>query len=552
MAQPQRRSNANHHDRPFNRPFEKLGSLVNPQPVRKPSLPNLYTIGQDGVDHINVNYDGLTELGYALHQNSEFHFIHNLFGPFFTIEGFYRWLSCETDQHEFRTFNAAHCAQLAKRTTNHVYVPNLPFLVMDATLQKINTYPDLRDALGASTLPFDSYRYTYDNVNGQRVATRVRFRNASWVVEGLTVIRKAIQDGVEPDLGFLLDDKRAYETLVEKAKRSILPEEQLSFVERKRREQRIRVEPVKPVEVVKPVEPVAVETVKPKIIPNPPGTGKQAMKKKRRLERERLAAEAEKDKSTNDGVVLMPVSVEGTSVDGPNVVTMDIQSVCNNVLDEDRDVMVEAALNISGIETPDALKEMQDEAMKGPNFTGVCPGISTGDIGVGYVGEFAITDIGIDPQKIKPLTAEEIAGLQDMLNGLRAGADDRAEFGTSVAFPAHVNGPDRIDAGVGIPDDCCDSYLTYVNDVAAIAGLNQTSAALPEAVEIGTSPAFPIYAIDSSPAALPEAVVITEATTNFGSFGIPSQPSFVAESTPVSVDKVEEAKPDESSEQESH
>lgn len=545
MAQPQRRSNANHHDRPFNRPFEKLGSLVNPQPVRKPSLPNLYTIGQDGVDHINVNYDGLTELGYALHQNSEFHFIHNLFGPFFTIEGFYRWLSCETDQHEFRTFNAAHCAQLAKRTTNHVYVPNLPFLVMDATLQKINTYPDLRDALGASTLPFDSYRYTYDNVNGQRVATRVRFRNASWVVEGLTVIRKAIQDGVEPDLGFLLDDKRAYETLVEKAKRSILPEEQLSFVERKRREQRTRVEPVKPVEV--PVESVAVEAVKPKIIPNPPGTGKQAMKKKRRLERERLAAEAGKDKATSDVVALVPVSVEGASV-----VAVDIQSVCNNVLDENRDVamdqgIVEAALNMSGIETPDALKEMQDEAMKSPNFTGVCPGISTGDIGVEV--EFSSSDSpAVRQEAINKLTPEEVADFIDMVNVARA------EFGTSVAFPTHVDGPDRIDTGVGISKDS-DFYLTYVNNGSGIAGLgelDQTSAALPEAVEIGTSPAFQSYAIDSSAAALPESVVITEATTNFGSFGVPSQQSFVAESTPVSVDKVEEVKPDESSEQESH
>lgn len=519
----------------FNRPLEKLGTMLHrDEQPRRPNLPNLYTIGGDGVDHININFDGETELGQSLHQNAMFRFVHTLFGPFLTIEGFYRWLSSKTGDDEFRTLNGIQSSRFAKQTDNHNYVPNLRYFVMDATLQKINTYPELRAALVDSELPFDSYYYRFEIVNGKRTATRLRYKNAPWVIEGMNAIRKALKNGVEPNLDFLKDDEQEYQKQINTALKATLPTKVVNYMVRQEQEQ--------------------AEPVKPKLIPNPPGTGKKAKARARRAERDRLAAEAEKDKTANDAVALVPVSVEGTSVDGPNVVTMDIQSICNNVLDENRGVVVEAALNMSGIETPDALKEMNHGGLS------IIPMTHT---------PVRAEDVVVQPMS-GPMGTAEV--LQSMVVG-DGTAKPENKFGrgltSSILMLDDAPFQQRI-----VDPDCSDTVVigttVYPNSTNAISEPHSESEQpqtvndpidnwVTGAIEIGTSAACVVNEVDrndvgvggldQTSAAMPEAI---EATTNFGSFGVPSQQSFVTESIPVPVDKVEEVKPVEPSEQESH
>ena len=260
-------NNRNQSPAIFNRPFQKLGGIL-PRKAAPPKffLRNLYLIGEDGVDHININFNGMTDLGHALHQNAKLAFIHDLFGRFLTVEGFYRWLASETGDDQFRTLNGIQCSHYAKKTINRGYIANLRFLVVDATWQKVCTYPDLRKALGESELPFDSYYYVHDDVNGKQSNTRMRYKNALWVCEGLEEMRDAIRAGTEPDFSFLMDDQQEYDKMVRIAKKAVMPE--------------------KPAPVAKVEEKDPTEKPKEKLIPNPPGTGKKFLARQRRLARE--------------------------------------------------------------------------------------------------------------------------------------------------------------------------------------------------------------------------------------------------------------------------
>lgn len=260
-------NNRNQSPAIFNRPFQKLGGIL-PRKEAPPKffLRNLYLIGEDGVDHININFNGMTDLGHALHQNAKLAFIHDLFGRFLTVEGFYRWLASETGDDQFRTLNGIQCSHYAKKTINRGYIANLRFLVVNATWQKVCTYPDLRKALGESELPFDSYYYVHDDVNGKQSNTRMRYKNALWVCEGLEEMRDAIRAGTEPDFSFLMDDQQEYDKMVRIAKKAVMPE--------------------KPAPVAKVEEKDPSEKPKEKTIPNPPGTGKKFLARQRRLARE--------------------------------------------------------------------------------------------------------------------------------------------------------------------------------------------------------------------------------------------------------------------------
>lgn len=253
----------------FNRPFkEKLGGYFNKNQQNNHSnvLPNLYRIGADGVDHININYDGETDLGHALHQNSKFRFTHDLFGPFLTIEGFFRWLYSENGDDAFRDLDALRCSYLAKKTINRRFVPNLRYLVLDATWQKLNAYPELKEALGESILPLDSYYYYIDNNANVKSATRMRPFNATWMVEGIEVMRDNIKAGTEPNFEHLLDDPDEYDKMVRSVKSSIIPSKIQNILDGK-----------------------VTKVKQPRQIPNPPGTGKKAKAKARAIERQRLS-----------------------------------------------------------------------------------------------------------------------------------------------------------------------------------------------------------------------------------------------------------------------
>lgn len=188
------------------------------------SLPNIDTLGSDGVDHINIYSLGETDLGVALSQHALLQFNHNRFGPFLTVEGLWYWLRSVNGDDSFRNMKGNKARNYSKTIENHTYVPNFKYFIIDATLQKIKAYPELLKAVKESELRFDCYYY-YKGKDGHNNNTSIRIRpvSAGWIIAGMNAIREALQRDQEPDLEFLIDNKAELDKLDEKLRKTQAP-----------------------------------------------------------------------------------------------------------------------------------------------------------------------------------------------------------------------------------------------------------------------------------------------------------------------------------------
>lgn len=154
-----------------------------------------YAKANDGKDHINIHSVGSTPLGRLLSHFSHTPFKHDVYGPFYSMEGFYYYLrSGAVDA------TAGHMRYLsgyrAKREgTKLPYVANPHFEqeIMAANYQKILQHPNIMELFVASELPFDHY-YTFGE-NGIIIAPK----NADWLIEGFEDIRRTMHLGLVPD-----------------------------------------------------------------------------------------------------------------------------------------------------------------------------------------------------------------------------------------------------------------------------------------------------------------------------------------------------------------
>lgn len=181
----------------FNRqpPADKRGKDQNQQRQKvKSNLPHATNWIGDGEDHINLFYNAHTDLGRTLHPNSILEFEHPLFGRFNSVSSF--WDYIETGAKEQRLRFMGHAARReTKRKLEKVRVPNLEYMVLDACWERIRSYPDLKEALKNSELPFDLYR-TEGKLN-----IPVRMNDVGWLVEGMELIRRALKNEQHPNFG---------------------------------------------------------------------------------------------------------------------------------------------------------------------------------------------------------------------------------------------------------------------------------------------------------------------------------------------------------------
>lgn len=186
---------SNQLSKAFNRDIEKKN--YNNEPKRqkpKSNLPHAADWVGDGEDHINLFYGGVTDLGRTLHPNSILEFEHPLFGRFNSVSSF--WDYIETGAKEQRLRFMSHSVRReTKRKLEKVRVPNLEYMVLDACWERIRSYPDLKEALKNSELPFDLYR-TEGKLN-----IPVRMNEVSWLVEGMELIRRALKNDQHPNFG---------------------------------------------------------------------------------------------------------------------------------------------------------------------------------------------------------------------------------------------------------------------------------------------------------------------------------------------------------------
>lgn len=151
----------------------------------------------DGVDHINVWEDGVTDMGRMLSHRHEASFNHSHFGRFKTVEGFDNYIQSVEKDDRLRYMSGPPLSHLAKQLT-HVPILYFRAILVDTYYQRIKQDKKLSDLFINSTLPFDLYYIV------KRTGVKVRPARALWFAEGLEEIRRAMQEGGEPDLGFLV------------------------------------------------------------------------------------------------------------------------------------------------------------------------------------------------------------------------------------------------------------------------------------------------------------------------------------------------------------
>lgn len=151
----------------------------------------------DGVDHINIWENGVTELGQILIHSSPVSFKHKIFGRFATMEAFWHYIQSVERDDRVRNMSGQTLKHFCRKMTQ-ARVQNFRAIIVDSNYQRIKQHKVIQEAIGESSLPFDCY---YLNEFG----IRERPSFSKWLVSGFEEIRKAIKENREPDLGYLLD-----------------------------------------------------------------------------------------------------------------------------------------------------------------------------------------------------------------------------------------------------------------------------------------------------------------------------------------------------------
>jgi hypothetical protein len=193
--------------------------LVPPHPVMEVLLPPVARVGFDGEHHINIDSYAATQLGKGMHPRASIRFDHPLFGPFGSIEGFWNWYATDERDDRLRTLMTFEMRQFMERNNFRKINPtDLRFRIMEATWVKIAGHPAMSKDMRESTLPFDIYRPSNEDVGNDKARSPVRIRPpfANWMIPAFEEIRLALKQNRLPDLFGLLstvDDRENIQTL---------------------------------------------------------------------------------------------------------------------------------------------------------------------------------------------------------------------------------------------------------------------------------------------------------------------------------------------------
>jgi hypothetical protein len=159
---------------------KRPAALLTPKPSVNPA--------GDGITHINIAMTGVTELGRLLTHFAVTPFIHPIYGPFKSMEGFWHFIKCEDQDDLFRTLSASRAKSHAK-SKNTVFRENFIQIINEANFYKIEQTPGLKEAIVDSVLPFEYY-YLYGPENLQ-----IFPKQASWLCAGFEEIRRLMKAG---------------------------------------------------------------------------------------------------------------------------------------------------------------------------------------------------------------------------------------------------------------------------------------------------------------------------------------------------------------------
>lgn len=178
-------------------------------------------LGDDGHDHINVHFQAVTAVGRGLSVYGDFPFTHPKYGRFRTVHGLMCWLGHPNQPDSFRNMEGWE-VERQRINSSKEYIHQYRFVLIDSTYQKIMQNPDLLKMVkDCADIPFDHY---YMQTTSRQPIHRIRVRtdSYSWIIRGLTEVRKAILENRIPRLDFLLhpSDRAEYlENLAQEAAR---------------------------------------------------------------------------------------------------------------------------------------------------------------------------------------------------------------------------------------------------------------------------------------------------------------------------------------------
>lgn len=153
---------------------------------------------KDGVDHINLQLNGLTELGRKLSIAYNCHLDHPVLGPFLSMEALWQYINSEQRDDRLRVLSGNQLRVFSKQLTK-VRVVNFRAMIIDSYYQRIVSDAKVKEMLVNSDLALDCY---YTNSSGVRIR-RVFFK---WFLMGLEEIRSALKEDRQPNYSFFIDD----------------------------------------------------------------------------------------------------------------------------------------------------------------------------------------------------------------------------------------------------------------------------------------------------------------------------------------------------------
>lgn len=151
----------------------------------------------DGIDHINIWYQGETDLGACLSFDSLIPFTHSIFGGFSTFTGFWHYIKT-TERDDLLRGMWGRKLDEYSRTLTRCLVPNFKAIILDSNWQRIQQHPALVEATIESTLPFDIYSINPET----HLWKRAPYYN--WLIAGIEETRKALKENRPPDWSMFL------------------------------------------------------------------------------------------------------------------------------------------------------------------------------------------------------------------------------------------------------------------------------------------------------------------------------------------------------------
>jgi hypothetical protein len=155
------------------------------------------TLGEDGIDHLNIWNKGSTNLGQFLDQRTQAQFVHNVLGRFCSIETFWKYVLSAERCDEIRSLSGRRLRNFERKLTR-AEVFNFREIIMDANWQKLQQYPQWADALRDCELKLECY-YVYKREDG----VRIRPDCGPWLILGFDEIRTALREERLPNFEFL-------------------------------------------------------------------------------------------------------------------------------------------------------------------------------------------------------------------------------------------------------------------------------------------------------------------------------------------------------------